>query len=43
MPTREQVERMVINEKYDKLEQDYIDQIRDKVYVEYRDPSFAQQ
>jgi peptidyl-prolyl cis-trans isomerase SurA len=43
MPTREQVEQMVINQKYDKLEQGYLEQIREKVYVEYRDPSYAQQ
>ncbi len=43
MPTRKQVEQMAINQKFDKLEQDYLDQIREKVYVEYRDPSFAQQ
>lgn len=43
MPTREQIERMVINEKYDKLEEDYLSTIRDKIYVEYRDPSYAQQ
>lgn len=43
MPTREQVERAVINEKYDKLEEDYLVTARDKVYVEYRDPSYAQQ
>ena len=42
MPTREQVERAVINDKFDKLEQDYLDGARDKVYVEYRDPSYAQ-
>lgn len=43
MPTREQVQRMVINDKYDKLEEDYLKTVRDKVYVEYRDPSYAQQ
>ena len=43
VPTREQVERAVINEKYDKLEEDYLSTARDKVYVEYRDPSYAQQ
>lgn len=43
MPSREQIERMVINEKYDKLEQDYMATIRDKIYVEYRDPSYAPQ
>ena len=43
MPSREQIERMVINDKYDKLEEEYLTTIRDKVYVEYRDPSYAQQ
>jgi peptidyl-prolyl cis-trans isomerase SurA len=43
VPTREQVERAVINEKYDKLEEDYLSTARDKIYVEYRDPSYAQQ
>jgi peptidyl-prolyl cis-trans isomerase SurA len=43
MPSREQIERLVINDKYDKLEQDYLNTIRDKVYVEYRDPSYAPQ
>ena len=43
MPTREQVERAVINEKYDKLEEDYLSTARDNVYVEYRDPSYATQ
>ncbi|MFO1131936.1 MAG: SurA N-terminal domain-containing protein [Hyphomicrobiales bacterium] len=43
MPTREQVERAVINEKYDKLEEQYLASARDKIYVEYRDPSYAPQ
>jgi len=42
MPTREQIERMVINEKYDKLEQDYLKTAREKVYVEYRGASSTQ-
>lgn len=42
-PTRQQVERAVLNEKYDKLEEQYLSSVRDKVYVEYRDPSYAQQ
>ncbi|PZF77227.1 hypothetical protein DK847_07825 [Aestuariivirga litoralis] len=42
MPTREQIERAVINEKYDKLEEQYLATARDKIYVEYRDPSYAQ-
>jgi len=41
MPTRQQVENAVINQKYDKLEEEYLSTIRDKVYVEYRDPSYA--
>ena len=43
MPTRDQIERAVINDKYDKLEADYLNTVRDKVYVEYRDQSYAQQ
>ena len=43
MPTREQVQRLVINDKYDKLEEDYLKLAREKVYVEYRDQSYAQQ
>ena len=43
MPDREQVKRIIINEKYDKLEEDYLKTAREKLYVEYRDPSYAQQ
>ena len=43
MPTREQIERAVINEKYDTVEENYLKTIRDGVYVEYRDNSYAQQ
>lgn len=43
MPSREQVERLVINEKYEKLEEDYLKEVREKVYVEYRNPNYAQQ
>ena len=43
MPTREQIQRMVINEKYDKIEEDYLKLAREKVYVEYRNPAYAQQ
>lgn len=43
MPTRDQIQRMVINEKYDKLEEDYLKLAREKVYVEYRNPAYAQQ
>ncbi|WP_421693192.1 SurA N-terminal domain-containing protein [Aestuariivirga sp.] len=43
MPDREQARRIVINEKYDKIEEDYLKTAREKLYVEYRDPSYAQQ
>ena len=41
-PTRQQVERAALNEKYDELEEQYLSTVRDKIYVEYRDPSYAQ-
>ena len=43
MPTRDQVERALINDKYDGLEEDYLKTIRGNVYVEYRNSSYAQQ
>jgi len=43
MPSREQIERMVINDKYDKIEENYLNTVREKIYVEYRDPTYAQQ
>jgi peptidyl-prolyl cis-trans isomerase SurA len=43
MPDRDQIERMVINEKYDKLEETYLKEARERVYVEYRDPNYTQQ
>jgi peptidyl-prolyl cis-trans isomerase SurA len=43
MPTRQQVERLVINDKYDKIEEDYLKLAREKVYVEYRNANYAQQ
>lgn len=43
MPTRDQVKNMITNEKYDKIEEDYLKQARDKIYVEYRDPAYAPQ
>jgi peptidyl-prolyl cis-trans isomerase SurA len=43
MPDRQQVERMVLNEKYDGLEEDYLSTARGSVYVEYRNPDYAQQ
>jgi peptidyl-prolyl cis-trans isomerase SurA len=43
MPTREQVERGLRNEKYDGLEEKYLQTIRGNVYVEYRNSSYVQQ
>ena len=42
MPTREQARALLINEKYDKYEGDYLRDARKKIYVEYRDPSLSQ-
>jgi hypothetical protein len=41
-PTRNQVEGMVMNEKYEKLEDDYLKTARSSVYIEYRDASYSQ-
>ena len=43
MPTRQQVERSLINEKFDGLEEEYMKTAREQVYVEYRNSSYAQQ
>lgn len=42
LPTREQVENMLINEKYSTFEETYMRDARKKVYVEYRDASYSQ-
>lgn len=41
MPTRDQVKNAVINQKYDAIEESFLKTIRGKVYVEYRDKSYA--
>ncbi len=41
-PTRKQVEVIVLNEKYAKLEDDYLKTARSSVYIEYRDTSYSQ-
>jgi peptidyl-prolyl cis-trans isomerase SurA len=41
-PTRKQVENIVLNEKYAKLEDDYLKTARSSVYIEYRDTSYSQ-
>lgn len=43
MPSRDQIQRLVINEKYGKIEEDYLKTARERVYVEYRNPAYAQQ
>ena len=42
MPTRQQVENALINEKYDGFEEDYLKTARNSVYIEYRDNSYSQ-
>lgn len=42
MPTRQQVENALINEKYDGFEEDYMRTARNSVYIEYRDNSYSQ-
>lgn len=42
MPTRQQVENMLINQKYDGFEEEYLKTARPNVYVEYRNPSYSQ-
>jgi peptidyl-prolyl cis-trans isomerase SurA len=43
LPTREQVERGLLNQKYDTIEENYLKSIRDNVYIEYRSSKYAQQ
>ncbi len=43
MPTREQVERSLINERYAGREEEFLKSVRSKVYVEYRNTNYAQQ
>jgi parvulin-like peptidyl-prolyl isomerase len=42
MPTRQQVENALVNEKFDTYEEAYMKDARSKIYVEYRDPSYTQ-
>jgi len=41
-PTKQQVENILINEKYNTYQDDYLKTARKKIYVEYRDPSYSQ-
>ncbi len=42
MPTRQQVENALVNEKLDLFEAKYLKDARGKIYVEYRNPSYTQ-
>ena len=42
MPNRQQVENMLVNEKYDSFEEQYLKTARQGVYVEYRNQSYSQ-
>ena len=42
MPTRQQVEAVALNEKYDKVEKKYIAIMRKSAVIEYKDQSYAQ-
>lgn len=42
MPTRQQVENALVNEKYDAFEETYMKDARSRAYVEYRSPNYTQ-
>ncbi len=42
MPTRQQVENALVNEKFDAFEEIYLKDARGKIYVEYRNPAYTQ-
>jgi hypothetical protein len=42
LPTRQQVEMVVSNEKYDAAEEKYMRIMRKTALIEYKDPAFAQ-
>ena len=42
MPTRQQVENVVLNEKYGAVEQKYVALMRKNAIIEYKDQSYAQ-
>jgi peptidyl-prolyl cis-trans isomerase SurA len=41
LPTRQQVEIMISNEKYAAVEAKYMGEMRKRAYVEYKDPAYA--
>jgi peptidyl-prolyl cis-trans isomerase SurA len=42
MPTRQQVENALVNEKYDAFEEIYMKDARSRIYVEYRNSNYTQ-
>jgi peptidyl-prolyl cis-trans isomerase SurA len=42
LPTRQQIENAVLNEKYDKVEQKYVAIMRQHAIIEYKDQSYAE-
>lgn len=42
LPTREQIQNVVMNEKYDAIEQKYVAIMRKTAIIEYKDPSYVQ-
>jgi peptidyl-prolyl cis-trans isomerase SurA len=42
LPTRQQIENVVLNEKYDKVEQKYVAIMRKNSIIEYKDQDYAQ-
>jgi peptidyl-prolyl cis-trans isomerase SurA len=42
LPTRQQIETVVLNEQFDRVEQKYVAIMRKNAVIEYKDPSYAQ-
>jgi peptidyl-prolyl cis-trans isomerase SurA len=42
LPTRQQIENVVLNEKYDAVEQKYVALMRKNAVIEYKDPTYAE-
>ena len=42
LPTREQVETMLVNKKYDTYEERYMRELRRNAFIDYKDPNYAQ-
>jgi peptidyl-prolyl cis-trans isomerase SurA len=42
MPSREQVENLLMNKKYDTYEERYMRELRRNAFIDYKDPNYAQ-